>query len=158
MDARGHGMTTAPSGDEHYSWEIMAADVNRLMEHLGIERAIIGGLSMGGGVSLAYALNYPEKVKALILCDSAGAGVHSPDMKAWQEQMDRQNEERERVVREFGVVETAYRAIRRWRRPEAGSRRPGASGGVHRAHVTFLSQWLYLRQPLRYAAFPGAGY
>ena len=32
MDARGHGMTTAPAGDDHYSWEIMAADVNRLLE------------------------------------------------------------------------------------------------------------------------------
>jgi len=111
MDARGHGMTTAPSGDEHYSWQIMAADVNRLLEHLGIERAIIGGLSMGGGVSLAFALNYPEKVKALILCDSAGAGVRSPDMQVSREQMDRQMEERERMVREYGVVEMAYRSI-----------------------------------------------
>jgi len=111
MDARGHGMTTAPAGDDHYSWEIMAADVNRLLEHLGIERAIIGGLSMGGGVSLAFALNYPQKVRALILCDSAGVGVRSPQMQVTREQMDRQMEERERIVREYGVVEQGYRSI-----------------------------------------------
>ena len=119
MDARGHGMTTAPSGDERYSWEIMAADVNRLLEHLGIERAIIGGLSMGGGVSLAFALNYPEKVKALILCDSAGVGVRSPEMQVPREQMDRQMEERERMVREYGVVEMAYRSIANGLAPKA---------------------------------------
>jgi pimeloyl-ACP methyl ester carboxylesterase len=89
----------------------MAADVNRLLEHLGIERAIIGGLSMGGGVSLAFALNYPQKVRALILCDSAGVGVRSPQMQVTREQMDRQMEERERIVREYGVVEQGYRSI-----------------------------------------------
>jgi len=111
MDARGHGMTTAPAGDDRYSWEIMADDVNRLLEHLGVGRAIIGGLSMGGGVSLAFALRYPEKVRALILCDSAGVGVRSPQMQVPREQMDRQMEERESMVREYGVVEMAYRSI-----------------------------------------------
>ena len=111
MDARGHGMTTAPAGDDHYSWEIMAADVNRLLEHLGIERAIIGGLSMGGGVSLAFALNYPQKVRALILCDSAGVGVRSPQMQVTREQMDRQMEAREQMVKQYGVVEQGYRSI-----------------------------------------------
>ena len=119
MDARGHGMTTAPAGDDHYSWEIMAADVNRLLEHQGIERAIIGGLSMGGGVSLAFALNYPQKVRALILCDSAGVGVRSPQMQVTREQMDRQMEERERIVREYGVVEQGYRSIAAGLAPKA---------------------------------------
>jgi len=110
-DARGHGLTTASEGDEHYSWEIFADDWNRLMEYLGIEHAIVGGLSMGGGVSHAFALRYPQKVKALILCDSAGTGVRNPAMQVSQEEMDRQMAAREHIVRKYGVVEQAYRSI-----------------------------------------------
>jgi pimeloyl-ACP methyl ester carboxylesterase len=110
-DARGHGLSTTPEGDEHYSWEIFADDWNRLMEHLGIERAIVGGLSMGGGVSHAFALKYPQKVKALILSDSAGTGVPNPAMQVPLEDMDRQMEAREYIVRKFGVIEQAYRSI-----------------------------------------------
>jgi len=110
-DARGHGLTTALEGDEHYSWEIFANDWNRLMEHLAIERAIVGGLSMGGGVAHAFALRYPQKVKALILCDSAGTGVRNPAMQVSQEEMDRQMAAREHIVRKYGVVEQAYRSI-----------------------------------------------
>ena len=110
-DARGHGLTTAPEGDELYSWEIFADDWNRLMEHLEIERAIVGGLSMGGGVSHAFALKYPRKVKALILCDSAGTGVRNPAMQVSREDMDRQMAAREHIVRKYGVVEQAYRSI-----------------------------------------------
>jgi len=110
-DARGHGLTTALEGDEHYSWEIFANDWNRLMEHLAIERAIVGGLSMGGGVAHAFALRYPQKVKALILCDSAGTGVRNPAMQVSQEEMGRQMAAREHIVRKYGVVEQAYRSI-----------------------------------------------
>jgi 3-oxoadipate enol-lactonase len=110
-DARGHGLTTALEGDEHYSWEIFANDWNRLMEHLGIERAIVGGLSMGGGVAHTFALRYLQKVKALILCDSAGTGVRNPAMQVSQEEMDSQMAAREHIVRKYGVVEQAYRLI-----------------------------------------------
>lgn len=110
-DARGHGLTTAPEGDEHYSWEIFADDWSRLMAHLGIERAIVGGLSMGGGVSHAFALRYPQKVKALVLCDSAGTGVRNPAMQVSPEEMERQMAAREHIVRKYGVVEQAYRSI-----------------------------------------------
>jgi len=108
-DARGHGLTTAPEGDEYYSWEIFADDWNRLMEHLGIERVIVGGNSLGGGVSHAFALKHPHKVKALILSDSVCHGVlknqgkprFSPEEQA----------ARERIARKYGVIEAAYNLI-----------------------------------------------
>lgn len=116
IDARGHGMSSAPAGDEHYSWEIMADDANCLLEHLGIERAVIGGLSMGGGVSLAFALRYPEKVRALILCDSAGTGVRPTTTTATppasRDERARQMEDRVEELRQHGVMEVlGYRAI-----------------------------------------------
>ena len=112
IDARGHGMSSAPAGDEHYSWEIMADDANCLLEHLGIERAVIGGLSMGGGVALALALRYPEKVRALILCDCAGIGVRPATRAASREGMERRMADLAEALRQYGVVEVmGYRAI-----------------------------------------------
>ncbi len=136
IDARGHGMSSAPAGDEYYSWEIMADDANCLLEHLGIERAVIGGLSMGGGVALAFALRYPEKVQALILCDCAGTGVRSTAMAASAagspEVMARRLATRAEELREQGVMEImGYRAIAAGTAP-----RPVLEDEVHR------DQWL----------------
>lgn len=106
-DARGHGLTTAPVGDDRYSWEIMCDDLNRLVEHLGIEQAIVGGLSMGSGVALNFALKYPQKVSALILSDNAGTGIAQPAT----EELLEQQEKRETVIRNYGVVEWGRRTI-----------------------------------------------
>ncbi len=110
-DARGHGLTTAPVGDDRYSYEIMCDDLNRLLEHLGIGQAIIGGLSMGGGVCHTFALKYPQKVRALILSDTAGTGVPPREWPWTPEEWQRQLEERERIILEYGVVEQARRAL-----------------------------------------------
>ena len=109
--ARGYPPSDVPSDPNAYSQDHAVEDLYLLLRHLEIGRAYIGGLSMGGGISLAFALNYPEKVKALVLCDSAGAGVHSPDMQRWQDRFDELRGEQERIVREYGVVEAGYRAI-----------------------------------------------
>ena len=115
LDARGHGLSTAPAGDDHYSWEIMCDDLNRLMEHLGIEKAIVGGTSMGSGVCHIFALKYPQKVRALILSDSAGTGIHPSLTNSWDlDERDRilyELEERERIILEYGVVELARRTL-----------------------------------------------
>jgi pimeloyl-ACP methyl ester carboxylesterase len=72
LDLPGHGLTgTHPSGD--YDYPIFVDVVDKLMVKLGIDRATIGGNSMGGGVTWMYALAHPEKVEAMILVDAAGA-------------------------------------------------------------------------------------
>lgn len=110
FDARGHGLTTAVSGNDRYSWEIMADDVNRLMAHLRVEKAIIGGLSMGGGVSLTFALKYPHKTSALILSDVAGTG-EQPVGAMGPEMMKKQLEEHDQFIRNYGTVEIGRRNI-----------------------------------------------
>lgn len=105
------------------------------MEHLGIERAIVGGLSMGGGASLAFALKYPHKVRALILCDSAGTGVLGPAMQISREELERQTEAREHIVRTYGVVEQAYRSI------AAGLARNPSSRTRRTTSLTICSEW-----------------
>lgn len=72
FDNRGVGRTSAP-GDP-YSTQAMAGDVLGLMDGLGIERAHVFGISMGGMVAQELALGYPDRVGALVLgCTSPGS-------------------------------------------------------------------------------------
>ena len=78
-DPRGHGKSDSPPSPEQYSMQISADDLHGLMDHLGIERAYVGGLSMGAGISTRYALAHPERVAALLIIDSASAsGLPAP--------------------------------------------------------------------------------
>jgi len=66
-DERGHGGTSA-TGPFSY-WD-SARDVLALLDHLGIEQAVLGGMSQGGFLSLRAALLAPQRVRGLILIDS----------------------------------------------------------------------------------------
>lgn len=64
---RGHG-NTRPLGDpEKLGFTPFANDLVAVMDHLAIERAVIGGMSMGAGVALHATLRYPTRARALIL-------------------------------------------------------------------------------------------
>ena len=69
-DVRGHHLTTAPEDPAEYSIQTFAADKRALLRALGIERAHIGGLSMGGMIAAQFVLDYPEMVASFLLCDS----------------------------------------------------------------------------------------
>jgi pimeloyl-ACP methyl ester carboxylesterase len=71
FDNRGVGRSDKPPGA--YSMKMMADDTVGLMEHLGIDKAHILGVSMGGMIAQELAINYPERVNKLILgCTAAG--------------------------------------------------------------------------------------
>jgi 3-oxoadipate enol-lactonase len=70
-DTRGHGRTEAPREWSSYALDDYVEDQRQLMDHLGIDRAYVGGLSMGGAIALRFALAYPERLKALLLCDTS---------------------------------------------------------------------------------------
>jgi len=74
-DERGHGRTE--SAPEPFTYWDSASDVLGLMDHLGIERAILAGMSQGGFLSLRAALTAPDRVLALILLDTQ-AGPEDP--------------------------------------------------------------------------------
>jgi 3-oxoadipate enol-lactonase len=83
-DARGHGGTRA---QESFSYWDSARDLLGLLDHLGIEQAVLGGMSQGGFLSLRAALLAPDRVRALILIDSQ-AGLENPDAVPAYEQME----------------------------------------------------------------------
>lgn len=75
-DERGHGRTGEPPGPFSY-WD-SADDLAALLASLGVERAVLAGMSQGGFLSLRCALAHPELVRALILIDTQ-AGAEEPE-------------------------------------------------------------------------------
>jgi 3-oxoadipate enol-lactonase len=83
-DQRGFGATRAPAP---FTFWDSARDVLGLLDHLGVHRAVLGGMSQGGFLSLRAALLAPERVAALILIDTQ-AGLEDPAAAASYEQLD----------------------------------------------------------------------
>ena len=69
-DVRGHGKTTAPDDPESYSLPTFATDLAELLREIGIERAHVGGLSMGGMITAQFAVDYPDVCESVLLCDT----------------------------------------------------------------------------------------
>ncbi|MDT4915302.1 MAG: hypothetical protein QOH89_2 [Pseudonocardiales bacterium] len=68
VDLRGHGASDVP--DQAYTVEGFADDLSWLCGHLGTDRVVVVGHSMGGSVALALAANHQELVSAVVLVDS----------------------------------------------------------------------------------------
>jgi len=77
MDARGHGQTLFDEAALP-SFNRYADDVIRLLDHLDIEKTVMGGISMGAGITLNLAVRYPERLLGLILVRPAWLGEPSP--------------------------------------------------------------------------------
>ena len=83
-DARCHGETETT--DDAFTYWDLAEDLRGLLDHLGVARAVIGGMSQGGFVALRFALKHPERVRALILLGTQ-AGAEDPEKVAIYESM-----------------------------------------------------------------------
>jgi pimeloyl-ACP methyl ester carboxylesterase len=70
-DQRGFG--GSPLGDDEPSLDHVADDVAALLDAKGIERAVLGGLSMGGYAAMAMQRRHPDRIAALVLADSKAA-------------------------------------------------------------------------------------
>lgn len=78
-DTRGFGRT--PWDGRPFDFYDAARDCAGLLDHLGLERAVIGGMSRGGYMALRFALLLPERVRALVLM-STRAAVDAPEIHA----------------------------------------------------------------------------
>jgi pimeloyl-ACP methyl ester carboxylesterase len=80
-DMRGHGETESPDDPALYSHDLTVADMRGLLGQLAVERAVVGGLSLGGTMSLAFYRRHSEMVRALVICDS-GPGYRNAEARA----------------------------------------------------------------------------
>jgi 3-oxoadipate enol-lactonase len=74
-DLRGHGRTSS-SEMRRYSIGTFADDLAEMLEALELRRPILCGLSMGGMIAQSFAAKYPERVRALVLCDTGVSTRH----------------------------------------------------------------------------------
>jgi 3-oxoadipate enol-lactonase len=103
-DIRGHGASEVPPGP--YSMDDLGSDLVGLLDRLGIERASLCGLSIGGMISMWVAAHAPERVERLVLC-STSAQLGPPS--AWTD--------RAATVRADGVEAIADAVLGRWFTP-----------------------------------------
>jgi 3-oxoadipate enol-lactonase len=69
-DMRGMGRSTLPEDRYEPSLQLFADDVRRLLDHLDIAQAVFVGESFGGIIGLQFAHAYPERTRALVLCNT----------------------------------------------------------------------------------------
>ena len=99
VDLRGHGQSSRPLEAYRYSWATLGEDVVAVLDHLGIERAVVAGLSLGAGVTVGLAHTHPERLEGMI--------VEMPVLG--------RSEGVARVV--FGLAATAFRLSSFWLGP-----------------------------------------
>lgn len=79
-DMRGHGQSDYPDDQAAYSEPATVTDMGALLDTVGAKTAIVGGLSLGGYMSLAFHRVHPERVKALLIIDT-GPGYRKDEAR-----------------------------------------------------------------------------
>ncbi|WP_141433730.1 2-succinyl-6-hydroxy-2,4-cyclohexadiene-1-carboxylate synthase [Bacillus sp. 03113] len=100
LDVIGHGTTESPVDVEKYDILSVAKDLFELLENLKINKVDLLGYSMGGRLALTFALQYPHKVRKLIL-ESATAGIANENEREQRRMKDHQLGE---FLQENGVL------------------------------------------------------
>jgi 3-oxoadipate enol-lactonase len=72
-EPRGHARSGSPPNPARYSFQRWALDLRDLLDHLGLRRAHVGGLSLGAGIATRFALLYPGRVRSLVVTNSSSA-------------------------------------------------------------------------------------
>jgi pimeloyl-ACP methyl ester carboxylesterase len=129
-DMRGHGQSDYPDDQSAYSEALTVADMAALLDKVEAKSAIVGGLSLGGYMSLAFYRAHPQRVRALLIIDT-GPGFKKDDAReAWNK---RAHETGDRFERE-GL------AILKSLSPERSSVRHRDASGLARAARGMLTQ------------------
>jgi lipase len=111
VDLRGRGDSDKP--ESGYSLQAHAADVVRVLDHLGLESAVLAGHSMGGFVALKTALMFPDRMRALVLLDGGWPRAESPP-----EEMTKEGRQ-EAAALEEGLARAFKRLDMTFESPEA---------------------------------------
>ena len=110
-DMRGHGQSDYPDDAAAYSEALTVGDMAALLDTVGADTAIVGGLSLGGYMSLAFYRAHPERVSALLIIDT-GPGFKKDDAReVWNKRALDTAERLDREGLDFLKSATRERAI-----------------------------------------------
>ena len=87
IDLPGHGKSSSPMRPDRYGLNRLSDDLERVLDALEIDAAVIAGYSMGGRAALRFCLNKPLRVSGLIL-ESTSAGIESSAEREQRVQSD----------------------------------------------------------------------
>src|SRR5665213_139621 len=82
-DMRGHGRSDYPTDQAAYSEDATVADMAALLDSAGAQSAVIGGLSLGGYMSLAFHRAHPERTRALLIIDTGPGYKNDQAREGW---------------------------------------------------------------------------
>jgi pimeloyl-ACP methyl ester carboxylesterase len=82
-DMRGHGASDYPEDPAAYSEEATVADMAALLDTVGAKDAVVGGLSLGGYMSLAFHRVHPERTRALLIVDTGPGYKNDQARDGW---------------------------------------------------------------------------
>lgn len=103
-DMRGHDASSYPESPSEYSEDLAVGDMAALLDAVGADTAVIGGLSLGGYLSLSFYAAHPERCRALMLFDT-GPGFRRDDARdQWNARARSQGDRLESE----GLSETRY--------------------------------------------------
>ena len=106
VDLRGRGDSEKP--ERGYGLDAHASDAIRVLDHLGLESAVLVGHSMGAFVALQTALRHPDRVRAIVLLDGGWPRVErSPEEMSEEEQREAE-EMREGLARAFSRLDMVF--------------------------------------------------
>ena len=84
-DMRGHGKSDYPATPAAYSAALTVEDMAAILDACSIKQAVIGGLSLGGFMSLAFHLKHPQRTRALMLFDTGPGFKNDQARAAWNQ-------------------------------------------------------------------------
>ncbi|MGE5263891.1 MAG: alpha/beta fold hydrolase [Acidobacteriota bacterium] len=119
-DLRGCGESGMPSGT--VTMDAYAGDLNALLDSLGIQSVILGGLSMGGYIAFAFYRQYPQRVRGLILADTRALPDSAEGKKGRDENIA--------LVREKGAGAIADKMLPKMLTPKTLETRPEVANAV----------------------------
>ncbi|HEX9031715.1 MAG TPA: alpha/beta hydrolase [Streptosporangiaceae bacterium] len=95
-DLRGHGSSDCPDDQAEYTQAASVADMAAVLDACDAPCAVVGGLSLGGYLSLAFWLAHPERVAALLLCDTGPGYRNDEARQRWNDRAIRTAQRLER--------------------------------------------------------------
>ena len=117
-DLRGHGLSDCP--DAPYRISDHTADLNGMLQSLGIEQVVLIGISVGGMIAMDFTSRHPDKVKALIVCDTFPK-IGTAEM--WNERID--------TLRQHGMDDLGETILARWFAPSYKEKHPADYHGYY---------------------------
>ncbi|MEO0823125.1 MAG: 3-oxoadipate enol-lactonase [Pseudomonadota bacterium] len=122
FDKRGHGLSSMPMGA--MSIALYAADLLALADRLGVRSFVVCGVSIGGMIAQSAATQAPDRVRALVLCNT---GAQIGPRQTWTDRIAR--------IAAFGIDSIADLALQRWFPPHYREANPAVLAGC-RAMLT----------------------